>query len=201
MHFQEWLQSLGTSGGVRGPENKDFWSLVPSLPLSSSFSFSSLSLSPSSLLGIGALASFTAYWLVTRPRPMRPPCDLNTQSIPVQVRVLCSGSFKEQRSVSKSNIYSKQSCLLVWVIVVVFIAVFWIVVILLHYRWLHQRAEEGEFYGVCVLQGEPNWRRSALLKDDLLLEFYYDDTRTAYDMFQRGLRVAGELVGHSGLMS
>uniref|UniRef100_A0A8C7MCB1 Arachidonate--CoA ligase n=1 Tax=Oncorhynchus kisutch TaxID=8019 RepID=A0A8C7MCB1_ONCKI len=39
--------------------------------------------------------------------------------------------------------------------------------------------------------GEPNWRRSALLKDDALLEFYYDDTRTAYDMFQRGLRVAG----------
>uniref|UniRef100_A0A8C7USL3 Long-chain-fatty-acid--CoA ligase n=1 Tax=Oncorhynchus mykiss TaxID=8022 RepID=A0A8C7USL3_ONCMY len=112
MHFQEWLQSL------------HFWSLVPSLPLSSSFSFSSLSLSPSSLLGIGALASFTAYWLVTRPRPMRPPCDLNAQSIPVQ--------------------------------------------------------------------GEPNWRRSALLKDDVLLEFYYDDTRTAYDMFQRGLRVAGD---------
>uniref|UniRef100_A0A674F6G5 Arachidonate--CoA ligase n=1 Tax=Salmo trutta TaxID=8032 RepID=A0A674F6G5_SALTR len=101
-----------------------FWSLVPSLPLSSSFSFSSLSLSPSSLLGIGALASFTAYWLVTRPRAMRPPCDLNAQSIPVQ--------------------------------------------------------------------GEPNWRRSALLKDDVLLEFYYDDTRTAYDMFQRGLRVAGD---------
>nr|XP_046201261.1 long-chain-fatty-acid--CoA ligase 1-like [Oncorhynchus gorbuscha]XP_046201262.1 long-chain-fatty-acid--CoA ligase 1-like [Oncorhynchus gorbuscha]XP_046201263.1 long-chain-fatty-acid--CoA ligase 1-like [Oncorhynchus gorbuscha] len=124
MHFQEWLQSLRTSGGVRGPENKDFWSLVPSLPLSSSFSFPSLSLSPSSLLGIGALASFTAYWLVTRPRPMRPPCDLNAQSIPVQ--------------------------------------------------------------------GEPNWRRSALLKDDVLLEFYYDDTRTAYDMFQRGLRVAGD---------
>uniref|UniRef100_A0A674F5G7 Arachidonate--CoA ligase n=1 Tax=Salmo trutta TaxID=8032 RepID=A0A674F5G7_SALTR len=71
-----------------------------------------------------ALASFTAYWLVTRPRAMRPPCDLNAQSIPVQ--------------------------------------------------------------------GEPNWRRSALLKDDVLLEFYYDDTRTAYDMFQRGLRVAGD---------
>uniref|UniRef100_A0A4W5MPQ1 Long-chain-fatty-acid--CoA ligase n=1 Tax=Hucho hucho TaxID=62062 RepID=A0A4W5MPQ1_9TELE len=122
MHFQEWLQSLRSSGGVRGPENKDFWSLVPSLPLSSSFS--SLSLSLSSLLGIGALASITAYWLVTRPRPMRPPCDLNAQSIPVQ--------------------------------------------------------------------GEPNWRRSALLKDDVLLEFYYDDTRTVYDMFQRGLKVAGD---------
>ncbi|XP_041756900.1 long-chain-fatty-acid--CoA ligase 1-like [Coregonus clupeaformis] len=121
MHFQEWFQSLRFSGGVRGPEREDFWSLVPSLPSLSSFS---VSLSPSSLLGIGALASFTAYWLVTRPRPMRPPCDLNAQSIPVQ--------------------------------------------------------------------GEPNWRRSALLKDDVLLEFYYDDTRTAYDMFQRGLRVAGD---------
>ncbi|XP_038858141.1 long-chain-fatty-acid--CoA ligase 1-like isoform X3 [Salvelinus namaycush] len=42
------------------------------------------------------------------------------------------------------------------------------------------------------IPGEPNWRRSALLKDDVLLEFYYDDTRTAYDMFQRGLRVAGD---------
>uniref|UniRef100_A0A4W5QVG5 Arachidonate--CoA ligase n=1 Tax=Hucho hucho TaxID=62062 RepID=A0A4W5QVG5_9TELE len=125
MHFQEWLQSLHSSGGVRGPVREDFWSLLPSLPSSSSFSLSSLSRSPSSLLGIGALASLTAYWLVTRPRPMHPPCDLNAQSIAVQVR------------------------------------------------------------------GEPNWRRSALLKDDALLEFYYDDTRTAYDMFQRGLRVAG----------
>uniref|UniRef100_A0AAZ3S8V5 Arachidonate--CoA ligase n=1 Tax=Oncorhynchus tshawytscha TaxID=74940 RepID=A0AAZ3S8V5_ONCTS len=76
-----------------------------------------------SLIHSGALASLTAYWLVTRRRPMQPPCDLNAQSIAVQ--------------------------------------------------------------------GEPNWRRSALLKDDALLEFYYDDTRTAYDMFQRGLRVAG----------
>uniref|UniRef100_A0A8C7GN66 Arachidonate--CoA ligase n=1 Tax=Oncorhynchus kisutch TaxID=8019 RepID=A0A8C7GN66_ONCKI len=121
MHFQEWLQSLHSSGGVQGPVREDFWSLLPS---SSSFSLSSLSRSPSSLLGIGALASLTAYWLVTRRRPMQPPCDLNAQSI-------------------------------------------------------------------SVLQGEPNWRRSALLKDDALLEFYYDDTRTAYDMFQRGLRVAG----------
>ncbi|KAL0979436.1 hypothetical protein UPYG_G00185030 [Umbra pygmaea] len=72
----------------------------------------------------GALASITAYWLVTRPRPMKPPCDLNAQSVPVQ--------------------------------------------------------------------GEPSWRRSALLKDDVLLEFYFDDTRTAYDMFQRGLRVTGD---------
>lgn len=45
-------------------------------------------------------------------------------------------------------------------------------------------------------QGEPSCRRSALLKDDSLLEFYYDDTRTAYDMFQRGMRIAGEHTHH-----
>uniref|UniRef100_A0A671VLI1 Arachidonate--CoA ligase n=1 Tax=Sparus aurata TaxID=8175 RepID=A0A671VLI1_SPAAU len=101
----------------------DFWSLLPTLPVSS-FSLSSLSLSPSSLLGLGALASLTAYWLVYRPRPMRPPCDLQAQSVAVD--------------------------------------------------------------------GDPSCRRSALLKDDSLLEFYYDDTRTFYDMFQRGLRIAGD---------
>uniref|UniRef100_A0A668AJC1 Arachidonate--CoA ligase n=1 Tax=Myripristis murdjan TaxID=586833 RepID=A0A668AJC1_9TELE len=123
MHFQEWLRSIRSNGGIKVPESEDFWSLVPSFPLSS-FSLSSLSLSPSSLLGIGALASLTAYWLVTRPRPMRPPCDLQAQSIAVE--------------------------------------------------------------------GEPNCRRSALLKDDSLLEFYYDDTRTVYDMFQRG---SGQCLG------
>uniref|UniRef100_A0A8C1TBT6 Arachidonate--CoA ligase n=1 Tax=Cyprinus carpio TaxID=7962 RepID=A0A8C1TBT6_CYPCA len=73
--------------------------------------------------GLGALASLTTYWLVTRPRPTQPPCDLQAQSIPVQ---------------------GDQSC-----------------------------------------------RRSALLTDDNLLEFYYEDTKTVYDMFQRGLRIAG----------
>uniref|UniRef100_A0A8C2KYL3 Long-chain-fatty-acid--CoA ligase n=1 Tax=Cyprinus carpio TaxID=7962 RepID=A0A8C2KYL3_CYPCA len=92
--------------------------LLPSLP--TSFSLSSLSLSPSSIIGLGALASLTTYWLVTRPRPTQPPCDLQAQSIPVQ------------------------SC-----------------------------------------------RRSALLTDDNLLEFYYEDTKTVYDMFQRGLQIAG----------
>uniref|UniRef100_A0AAQ5YNF7 Long-chain-fatty-acid--CoA ligase n=1 Tax=Amphiprion ocellaris TaxID=80972 RepID=A0AAQ5YNF7_AMPOC len=71
------------------------------------------------------LASLTAYWLVTRPRPMRPPCDLQAQSVAVNVSE--------------------------------------------HYCCRHRN----------------------ILTDDSLLEFYYDDTRTAYDMFQRGLRIAG----------
>uniref|UniRef100_A0A673JVU4 Arachidonate--CoA ligase n=1 Tax=Sinocyclocheilus rhinocerous TaxID=307959 RepID=A0A673JVU4_9TELE len=75
------------------------------------------------LFCLGALASLTTYWLVTRPRPIQPPCDLQAQSISVQ---------------------GDQSC-----------------------------------------------RRSALLTDDNLLEFYYEDTKTVYDMFQRGLWIAG----------
>lgn len=84
MHIQEWLRSLHPGSGIKGSDSEDLWSLLPSLPLSS-FSLSSLSLSPSSLLGLGALASLTAYWLVTRPRPMRPPCDLQAQSVAVDV--------------------------------------------------------------------------------------------------------------------
>uniref|UniRef100_A0A7N8XIT7 Long-chain-fatty-acid--CoA ligase n=1 Tax=Mastacembelus armatus TaxID=205130 RepID=A0A7N8XIT7_9TELE len=42
-----------------------------------------------------------------------------------------------------------------------------------------------------AVNGDPSCRRSALLKDDSLLEFYYEDTRTAYDMFQRGLNISG----------
>uniref|UniRef100_A0A7N6BV16 Arachidonate--CoA ligase n=1 Tax=Anabas testudineus TaxID=64144 RepID=A0A7N6BV16_ANATE len=110
----EWLKSLCSSAGLKGSEHEDVWRLLPSQPLSSLF------LSTSSLLGLGALASLTAYWLVTRPRPMRPPCDLQAQSV-----------------------------------------------------------------------GDPSCRRSALLKDDLLQDFYYENTRTAYDMFQRGLKISG----------
>ncbi|KAG5840551.1 hypothetical protein ANANG_G00189980 [Anguilla anguilla] len=52
MQLQEWFRSL-RSGGVRLPEADEIRSLLPSLPYSSSFSLSSLSLSPSSLLGLG----------------------------------------------------------------------------------------------------------------------------------------------------
>uniref|UniRef100_A0A673K3S0 Arachidonate--CoA ligase n=1 Tax=Sinocyclocheilus rhinocerous TaxID=307959 RepID=A0A673K3S0_9TELE len=123
MQFQDWLRSLRFTGGDGTSEMDNLKTLLPSLP--SSFSLSSLSLSPSSIIGLGALASLTTYWLVTRPRPIQPPCDLQAQSISVQVT-------------------GDQSC-----------------------------------------------RRSALLTDDNLLEFYYEDTKTVYDMFQRGLWIAG----------
>ncbi|XP_058492636.1 long-chain-fatty-acid--CoA ligase 1 [Solea solea] len=117
MHFHEWLLSLGSSAGHKGSE--DLWSLLRSLPPP----LSSLLLSTSSLLGLGVVASLTAYWFMSRPRRMLPPCDLQAQSVAVN--------------------------------------------------------------------GDPSCRRSALLKDDTLLDFYFDDTRTVYDMFQRGLRISG----------
>ncbi|XP_005808568.1 long-chain-fatty-acid--CoA ligase 1-like [Xiphophorus maculatus] len=111
MQLQEWLRSLCSHAGLKGSEAEELWSLLPSL-------------STSSLLGLGALASLTVYWLLTRPLPVRPPCDLQAQSVAVG--------------------------------------------------------------------GDPSCRRSALLKDDNLLEFYYDDIRTVYEMFQRGLRISGD---------
>lgn len=146
MHFQEWLRSLCLRAGLKASDSEDSWSLLPSVPLSS-ISLSSLHLSPSSLLGLGALASLTAYWLLTRPRPMRPPCDLQAQSVVVNVsesQLLCAP--------------------MVW---------------------------KCSADGVVCLQGDPSCRRSALLKNDSLLEFYYEDTKTYYDMFQRGLRITG----------
>uniref|UniRef100_A0AAQ4RBM4 Arachidonate--CoA ligase n=1 Tax=Gasterosteus aculeatus aculeatus TaxID=481459 RepID=A0AAQ4RBM4_GASAC len=43
-----------------------------------------------------------------------------------------------------------------------------------------------------MAKGDSSCRRSALLKDDSLMEYYYEDTRTVFDMFQRGLRIAGD---------
>uniref|UniRef100_A0A8C6UWH3 Arachidonate--CoA ligase n=1 Tax=Neogobius melanostomus TaxID=47308 RepID=A0A8C6UWH3_9GOBI len=88
------------------------WNILSSLPLSTP-----------SLLGLGALASAIAYWLMTRPRPMRPSVDLQAQSVAVD--------------------------------------------------------------------GDPCCRRSALLPDNKLQDFYYEDSKTAYAIFQRGIKVSG----------
>lgn len=110
MPANEWLSSLRSHLG--GAESDRSSSLLSFLPLSTS-----------SLLGLGALASVTAYWLMTRPKPMRSPVDLQAQSVAVN--------------------------------------------------------------------GDPCCRRSALLEDDKLQDFYYEDSTTAYAMFQRGVKVSG----------
>ncbi|NWR26910.1 ACSL1 ligase, partial [Tachuris rubrigastra] len=74
------------------------------------------------LMGFGAFAALTTYWYATRPKALKPPCDLAMQSVEVE--------------------------------------------------------------------GGEHARRSALLNSDELLVYYYDDVRTAYDIFQRGLQVS-----------
>lgn len=80
MHFQDFLRSLCTCAELKGTDSENPQNLWPALPSPSSFT-----LLRSSLLGLGAVASLAAYYLVVRPRPMHPPCDLQAQSLPVNV--------------------------------------------------------------------------------------------------------------------
>ncbi|NXU89944.1 ACSL1 ligase, partial [Xiphorhynchus elegans] len=74
------------------------------------------------LMGFGAFAALTTYWYATRPKALKPPCDLAMQSVEIE--------------------------------------------------------------------GGEHARRSALLNSDEPLIYYYDDVRTVYDIFQRGLQVS-----------
>ncbi|XP_066488785.1 long-chain-fatty-acid--CoA ligase 1 isoform X2 [Tiliqua scincoides] len=74
------------------------------------------------LMGFGAFAALTTYWYATRPKALKPPCDLAMQSVEAA--------------------------------------------------------------------GEERARRSPLLDSDEPMEFYYDDVRTVYDVFQRGMHVS-----------
>ncbi|KAM5192103.1 long-chain-fatty-acid--CoA ligase 1 isoform 1-T4 [Mantella aurantiaca] len=82
------------------------------------------------LMGFGAFAALTTYWYATRPKALKPPCDLAMQSVEVK--------------------------------------------------------------------GHESARRSALLDSDEVVSYYYDDVRTVYDTFQRGIRVSnnGPFLGH-----
>lgn len=42
------------------------------------------------------------------------------------------------------------------------------------------------------MQGEEFARRSSLLESNEPLIYYYDDVRTVYDVFQRGMHVSSE---------
>ncbi|XP_061627734.1 long-chain-fatty-acid--CoA ligase 1a isoform X8 [Phyllopteryx taeniolatus] len=62
MQGQEVLRQL------RLPELDDLRQYIRGLPTNT-------------LLGMGAIAAFTTYWLSTRPRALEPPCDLTMQSV------------------------------------------------------------------------------------------------------------------------
>uniref|UniRef100_A0A8C2CQY4 Long-chain-fatty-acid--CoA ligase n=1 Tax=Cyprinus carpio TaxID=7962 RepID=A0A8C2CQY4_CYPCA len=56
---------------LRIPELDDLRQYVRSLPANT-------------LMGMGAFAAITTYWLATRPKALKPPCDLDMQSVEVQ---------------------------------------------------------------------------------------------------------------------
>ncbi|MXQ84275.1 hypothetical protein E5288_WYG014201 [Bos mutus] len=93
----------------RLPELLDFRQYVRTLPTNT-------------LMGFGAFAALTTFWYATRPRALKPPCDLAMQSVEVP--------------------------------------------------------------------GSDGARRSTLLDSDEPLVYFYDDVRTLYEGFQRGLHVS-----------
>ncbi|KAM3938210.1 long-chain-fatty-acid--CoA ligase 1 isoform 2-T3 [Leptodactylus fuscus] len=102
---------------IRIPELGDVRQYVRTLPTNT-------------LMGVGAFAALTTYWYATRPKALKPPCDLAMQSVEVK--------------------------------------------------------------------GHEHARRSTLLESDEVITYYYDDVRTVYEVFQRGLRVSnnGPCLGH-----
>uniref|UniRef100_A0AC11BMI7 Acyl-CoA synthetase long chain family member 1 n=1 Tax=Ovis aries TaxID=9940 RepID=A0AC11BMI7_SHEEP len=93
----------------RLPELVDFRQYVRTLPTNT-------------LMGFGAFAALTTFWYATRPRALKPPCDLAMQSVEVP--------------------------------------------------------------------GSDGARRSTLLDSDEPLVYFYDDVRTLYQGFQRGIQVS-----------
>lgn len=67
MQAQELLRQLQI------PELEDVCQFMHSLPANI-------------LMGVGALAALTIYWYATRPKALKPPCDLNMQSVAMTVR-------------------------------------------------------------------------------------------------------------------
>lgn len=82
------------------------------------------SLPTNTLMGFGAFAALTTFWYATRPKPVKPPCDLSMQSVEVA--------------------------------------------------------------------GSGGARRSALMDSDEPLDYYFDDVRTVYEGFQRGIQVSND---------
>ncbi|XP_036911066.1 long-chain-fatty-acid--CoA ligase 1 isoform X3 [Sturnira hondurensis] len=93
----------------RLPELADFRQYVRTLPTNT-------------LVGFGAFAALTTFWYATRPKALKPPCDLSLQSVEVA--------------------------------------------------------------------GGDGARRSVLLASDKPLDCFYDDVRTLYEGFQRGIHVS-----------
>ncbi|XP_057552193.1 long-chain-fatty-acid--CoA ligase 1 isoform X3 [Hippopotamus amphibius kiboko] len=99
------------------------------------------------LMGFGAFAALTTFWYATRPRALKPPCNLAMQSVEVALLPSPKGPG---------------------------------------WTWSQPCISEACAY----LQGSDGARRSVLLDSDEPLVYFYDDVRTLYDGFQRGMQVS-----------
>uniref|UniRef100_A0A8I3PFJ0 Long-chain-fatty-acid--CoA ligase n=2 Tax=Canis lupus familiaris TaxID=9615 RepID=A0A8I3PFJ0_CANLF len=110
-HQHRTMQAHELFRYFRMPELADFRQYVRTLPTNT-------------LMGFGAFAAITTFWYATRPRALKPPCDLSMQSVEVA--------------------------------------------------------------------GSDGARRSPLLDSDEPLVYFYDDVRTIYEGFQRGIQVSND---------
>ncbi|XP_071263036.1 long-chain-fatty-acid--CoA ligase 1a isoform X4 [Salvelinus alpinus] len=67
-YYREKMQAQELLRQLRIPEMEDVRQYMHSLPTNM-------------LMGVGALAALTTYWYATRPKALKPPCDLNMQSV------------------------------------------------------------------------------------------------------------------------
>jgi long-chain acyl-CoA synthetase len=66
------MQAHELFGYFRMPELVDIRQYVRTLPTNT-------------LMGFGAFAALTTFWYATRPKALKPPCDLSMQSVEVAV--------------------------------------------------------------------------------------------------------------------
>lgn len=95
MQAQEILRSL------RLPEFDDLSQFFRNLPTTA-------------LVGIGAFAAVVAYWFASRPKAVKPPCDLRMQSEEVEVRLGWHGGGWISLGVCKGGTSRQHFCAL-WV--------------------------------------------------------------------------------------
>ncbi|KAB0406381.1 hypothetical protein E2I00_001850 [Balaenoptera physalus] len=142
------MQAHELSQYFRMPEMVDFRQYVRTLPTNT-------------LMGFGAFAALTTFWYATRPRALKPPCDLAMQSVQVagNEEAVSTRAGKDERQQRRDEPKGK-----------------------LQGQSKRKAVQEG--------QGSDGARRSVLLDSDEPLVYFYDDVRTLYEGFQRGIQLS-----------
>lgn len=120
------------------------------------------------IISLFAVAAATLFYLNTRPSPLRAPADLKCQSLGIKVKSVWGGGNKMTAS----------RCMHVTVPYGI--------------QWwqVNYWSVDPQSAYVCLQDGA---RKTALLEDNNnLLSYYYENAKTIYEVFQRGLKVSGD---------